>query len=81
MKDPALSTIKIAITVEKQTVLWMVNVFLSALFTKHLLMQLLRNITMVLIKTLSKHVRITINVILEINLVKRTLNCLSMYGN
>ena len=36
---------------------------------------------MVLVKILSKNVTITINVLLEINLVKRKLNCLSTYGN
>ena len=54
---------------------------LSALFTKHLLIQLLIYITMVLAKTFSKNVTITINVLLEINLMRRSLNCLSMYWN
>ena len=81
MKDPAPLTSKLAVVIEKQTVLWMVTVFLSALFTKHLLIQLLINITMVLVKILSKNVTITINVLLEINLLKRTLNCLCIYGN
>ena len=69
------------IIVEKQAVLWMVTLFLNALFTKHLLVQLLINITMVLVKILSNNVTITINVLLEIYLVRRTLNCPSMYGN
>ena len=72
---------KLAIDVEKQTVLWMVTVFRNALFTKHLLVQLLINITMVLAKILSKNVTITIIVLLEINLVKRTLNCSSTNRN
>ena len=71
---------KLAIAVEKQTVLWLVTVFLSALITKHLLIQLLIHITMVLVKILSKNDTITINVLLVTNLVKRTLICLSMYG-
>ena len=72
---------KLVIVVKKQTLLWMVTVFLNDLFTKHLLVQLLINITMVFVKILSKNVTITINVLLEINLVKGTLNCLSTYGN
>ena len=58
---------KLATAVEKQTVLWMITVFLNALFTKHLLLQLLIIIFMVLVKILSKNVTITtINVLLEI---------------
>ena len=72
---------KLAIAVEKQTVLWMVAVLLNALFTKHLLVQLLINITMVIVKILSENVTITITVLLEINLAKRILNCSSTYGN
>ena len=72
---------KLAIAVEKQTVLWMVTVLLNALFIKHLLVQLLINITMVIVKILSENVTITITVLLEINLVKRILNCSSTYGN
>ena len=72
---------KLAIAVEKQIVLWMVTVFLNALFTRHLLVQLLINVTMVLVKILSKNVTIIILVLLEINLVKRTLNCSITYGN
>ena len=53
---------------------------LNALFKKHLLVQLLINITMVLVKIFSKNVTITRNIYLQINLVKRTLNCPSMYG-
>ena len=56
---------KLAIAVEKQTTLLMGTVFLNALFTKHLLLQLLINITMVLKKILSKNVTITINVLLQ----------------
>ena len=67
--------------VKKQILLWTVTVFLNALFTKHMLVQLLINITMVLVKTLSKNVTIIIIVLLEINLVKRTLNFPSKYGN
>ena len=52
MKNSAPSTTKTC----KQTVLWMVTVFLNALFSKHLLVQLLINITMVLVKILSKNV-------------------------
>ena len=58
----------------------MITVFLSDLFTKHLLIQLI-NITMALVKILSKNVTVTINVLLKINLVKTTLNCPSMHGN
>ena len=79
MKNPAPLPPKLAIAVEKQTLLWTVTVFLNALFTKHLLVQLLINITMALVKILSKNVTITINVLLEVNLVKRILNCPSMY--
>ena len=75
MKNPAPSTTKTCNCRRKRAVLWMVTVFLNALFTKHLLVQLLINITMVLVRILSKNVTITINVLLEINLVKRTLNC------
>ena len=70
---------KLKITVEKQIVLWMVTVAVSVLFTKDLLMQWQINITTVLVKTLLKNVTITIHVLLEISLVKITLNCLSMY--
>ena len=78
MKNPGPSTTK---TCNCCQLLWMVTVFLNALFTKHLLLPLLVKITMVLVKILSKNVTITINVLLEINLVKRTLNCPSTYGN
>ena len=81
MKNAASLPPKFVFALKKQTVLWMVNVFLSALFKKHLLVQLLINITMVLVKILSKNVTITITILLEINLVKRTLNCPSIYGN
>ena len=74
MKDPALSTIKTCKCCQKQNALWMETVFLNALFTKHLLIQLPINITMALVKTLSKNVTITIHVLLEMNLMKRTLN-------
>ena len=60
MKDPASSTIKNEKSiVKKQSVLWMVSVFLSALFTKHLLIQLIVNIAMLLVKILSRNVSIT----------------------
>ena len=72
---------KLAIAVEKQTVLWTVTDFLTALFTKHLVVQLLINIAVVLVKILSKNVTTTINVLLEINLVESMLNCPSMYRN
>ena len=72
---------KLAIVVKKQIVLWMTTVFVNDLFRKHLLVQLLVNITMELVKILSKNISITIIVILEINLVKRILNCSSTYGN
>ena len=68
-KDPEPSTIKTCNCYQK-TVLWMATVFLSALLTKHLLIQLLISIPMVLMKTLSNNVTITINVVSEINLVK-----------
>ena len=72
---------KLAIVVEKYIVLWMATVFLNILFTKHLLVQLLINITMVVVKILSKDVTIIIVALLEINLIKRTLNYPSTYGN
>ena len=72
---------KPTITVEKQTVLWMETVSLSVLFTKDLLIQWLINITTVIVKALLKNVRLTMQVILEISLVKRILNRLSMYEN
>ena len=72
---------KLAIVVEKHIVLWMATVFLNILFTKHLLVQLLINITMVVVKILSKDVTIIIVALLEINLIKRTLNYPSTYGN
>ena len=53
----------------------------NALLPKYLLIQLLMNIALVHVKTLSKNVRIPINVLLEINLVIKTLNCPSMYRN
>ena len=81
MKNPAPSTTKLTTVAEKQTVIWMVTVSLNALFTKHLLVELPINITTVIVKILSKNVTITIIVILEINLMKRTLNCSSTYGN
>ena len=81
MKNPSASTTKTCNCRRKQTALWVATVFLNALFTKHLLVQLLINITMELVKILSKNVTVTIIVLLEINLVKRTLNCPSTYGN
>ena len=47
MKNPAPSTIKTCNYGRKKTVLWMVTVFLSALFKTHVLMQLLINIATV----------------------------------
>ena len=60
----------------------MVTVFLNVndLFTKHLLVQLLINITIILVKILAKNVTIIIIVLFEINLVKKRLNCPSTYG-
>ena len=72
---------KLAIPTEEQTVLWMVTVFLDTLFTKYLFVQLLINIIMVLVKILSKNVTITINVLLEINLVKGIPNYTRMDGS
>ena len=72
---------KRAIAVEREIALWMATIFLNALFTMHLLVQPLIKITMVLVKILSKNVAIIMIVLLEINLVKRTLNCPSKYGN
>ena len=72
---------KLAVTVEKQIAVWMVTLFQNGLFTKHLLVQLLINITMIFVKILSKDVTIIIIVLLEINLVKKTLNYHSTYGN
>ena len=80
-KTPHHLPSKFANAVQKQTFMWMVTVTLSALFKKHLLVQLLRNVTMVLLKTISKKVTIIILDFLGINLVRRTLNCLIMYGN
>ena len=72
MKDPAPSTIKICNFCQKQTVQWMVTVFLSAFFKKHLLIQLLINITFA--EVLLKNVMTIIRVL-------SALNCQSMYGN
>ena len=72
---------KRAIANEKQTVLWMVTVFLNTLFTKHLLAQLLINIAMILMKILSKNITITINALSEVNFVERILNYSSIYRN
>ena len=72
---------KPTITVEKQTVLWMETVSLSVLCTKDLLIQWLINITTVFVKALLKNVTLTMHVILEISLVKRILNRLSMCEN
>ena len=59
-------------------ILW---IFFGYLFTKHLLVQLLINVTIVLVKIFSNNVTITIIVFLEINLVEKTLDCPNMYGN
>ena len=80
MKNPAPSTTKTCNYRQKQTILWMVTAFLNTLLTKDLL-QLPININMVLVKTLSKNVTITMNVLSEINLVKSILNFPSMYRN
>ena len=72
---------KRAIANEKQTVLWMVTVFLNTLFTKHLLAQLLIYIAMILMKILSKNITITINALSEVNFVERILNYSSIYRN
>lgn len=77
MKLPALSTIKTCNCCQKTNC----PMDSSALFPKHLLTPLLKNITMVLLKTLSKNITIRKNVLLEIHLVKRTKDYLSMYGN
>ena len=81
-KSPAPSTTKTCNCRRKTDCSMDITVFLNALFTKHLLLQLLINIFMVLVKILSKNVTITtINVLLEKNVLKRTLNYPSMYGN
>ena len=59
----------------------MATVFLSALFTKHLLLIELFNITMILERHFQRTLPITIDVLLEVNLVNRALYCLSMYGD
>ena len=81
MKNPPSSTTKTCNFRQKTDCPMDGNCFLNALFTKQLLVQLPINITMVLVKILLKTVTVTINVLLEINLVKRTLNCQSTYGN
>ena len=81
MKNPAPSTTKTCNCRRKIDCPMDGNCLSEALFTKHLLLQLLINITMVLVKILSKNVTITINLLLEMNLVKRKLNCPSTYGN
>ena len=72
---------KLAIALEKQTVLGVITVFQNALLRKCLLVQLLINITMALLKIFSKNVTETIHILLEINLVKRMLKGPSTYGN
>ena len=81
VKNRTPCTIKTCNCCQKTDCPWMVTIFLNALLTKYLLIQLLINITLVLVKTLSKNVRISINPLLEINLVIKTLNCPSMYRN
>ena len=81
MKYPAESTIKTCNYRRKTRMVTKDGNCLSEWLTKHLLIQLLINITMILGKTVSKKVSITIHVLVEINLVKKTLNFLSMYGN
>ena len=66
VKNQAPCTIKTCNCCQKTDCPWMV---------------ILINITLVLVKTLSKNVRISINALLEINLVIKTLNCSSMYRN
>lgn len=65
--------------VRKATGLSTVTDCMSDLLTKHLLIQLLINMTMVLVKTFLKKVVTTIHVLLKQNLVKRALNCLCLY--
>ena len=81
MKNPAPSTTKTCNCSRKTERPMDGNCLSECHIAKHLLSQLLINITMVLVKILSKNVAITINVLSEINLVKRTLNCPSTYGN
>ena len=80
MKNPAPLTTKTCNYRQKQTIVWMVTAFLNTLLTKDLL-QLPMNITMVLVKILSQNITITMNVLLEINLVKSILSCPSIYRN
>ena len=71
-KSPAPSTTKTCNCRRKTDCSMDITVFLNALFTKHLLLQLLINIFMVLVKILSKNVTITtINVLLEKNLFEK----------
>ena len=81
MKNPAPSTTKTCNCRQKTDCPMDGNCLCECLILKYLLVQLLINITMVLVKILSKNVTTTIIVLLEINLVKRTLNCPSTYGN
>ena len=54
---------------------------ISECLAKHLLIQLLTNITVIFVKKLLKNLTISIYVLLETNLVKKTLNVLNIYGN
>ena len=66
-KSSTISHQNLLLPPKKQTVLWKVTVFLNALFTKHLLVQLLLYIAIVLVKILSKDFTKTINILLEKN--------------
>ena len=57
----------------------MVTVFVRALFANHQLLQLLINITLVLVKTLSKNVTITISVLIEMTKSREKSTELSNY--
>ena len=54
---------------------------ISECLAEHLLIQLLINITVIFVKKPLKNLTISIYVILETNLVKKTLNFLNIYGN
>ena len=72
MKNPAPSTTKIC-NCRRKT-----NCLSECLIYKASVCTILINITMGLVKILSKNVTITIYVLLEINLVKRAVNCPSI---
>ena len=53
-----------------------VTLFLNALFTKPYI-----NLIKGLVKSASKNITITVTLLLEVNFVKKTLNCPNIYGS